>query len=163
MIFVRSFLQFVTDILVDDTDNPVTDLHFVLGQLRETQENVSGLNDSDLSAIKVLNLLLPAVNVIASKTAICSVVRQNTYAIDKQKQYSRRENIRITGLPENDDVNDFDTFKQFCGKMGIEVKKEDIVACHRVGDPGKKTPRTSIVRFVSRDFKFKILTNKKKL
>jgi hypothetical protein len=39
---------------------------------------------------------------------ICSVVRQNTYAIDKQNQYSRRENIRITGLPENDDVDDFD-------------------------------------------------------
>lgn len=64
-----------TDILVDDTDDTVTDLHFVLGQLRETQENVSGLNDSDLSAIKVVNLLLPAVNVIASKTAICSVVK----------------------------------------------------------------------------------------
>jgi hypothetical protein len=121
-----------------------------------------GLNESDLTAIKVVNLLLPAVNVITSKTVskyiknrdvkintICSVVRQNTYAIDKQNQYSRRENIRITGLPENDDVDDFDTFKQLCGKMGIEVKKEDIVACHRVGDPGKKKPRTLVVLVVS--------------
>ena len=138
---------------IDDTDDPVTGL---LGQLRETQENVSGLNESDLTAMKVVNLLLPAMNVITSKTVgkyvknqdvkintICSVVRQNTYAIDKQNQYSRRENIRITGLPENDDVDDFDTFKQLCGKMGIEVKKEDIVACdHRVGAPGKKKPRT---------------------
>jgi len=137
--------------------------------LRETQENDSGLNESDLTAIEVINLLLPAVNVITSKTVgkyiknqdvkintICSVVRQNTYAIDKQNQYSRRENIRITGLPEND-------FKQLCGKMGIEVKKEDIVACHRVRDPGKKKPRTLIVRFVSTNLKFKIFTNKKKL
>ena len=121
-----------------------------------------GLNESDLTAIKVVNLLLPAVNVITSKTVgkyiknrdvkintICSVVRQNTYAIDKQNQYSRRENIRITGLPENDDVDDFDTFQQLCGKMGIEVNKEDIVACHRVGDPGKKKPRTLVVLVVS--------------
>jgi hypothetical protein len=47
--------------------------------------------------------------------------------------------------------------------MGIEVNKEDIVACHRVGDPGKKKPRTLIVRFVSTDLKFKFFTNKKKL
>jgi hypothetical protein len=33
--------------------------------------------------------------------------------------------------------------------MGIEVKKEDIVACHRVGDPGKKKPRTLVVLVVS--------------
>ena len=126
--------------------------------------------------MKVVNLLLPAVNVITSKTVgkyvknqdvkintICSVVRQNTYAIDKQNQYSRKENIRITGRPENDDVDDFDTFKQLCGKMGIEVNKEDIVACHRVGDPGKKKPRTLIVRFVSTDLKLKKIANKKKL
>jgi hypothetical protein len=37
------------------------------------------------------------------------------------------------------------------------------VACHRVGDPEKKKPRTLIVRFVSTDLKFKFFTNKKKL
>ena len=47
-------------------------------------------------------------------------------------------------------------------KWKSNVKKEDIVACHRFGD-AKRKPRPLLVRVVSRDLKYKIFTNKKKL
>ena len=158
---------------IEDCDgDPVSDL---IEQLRASSQNVSGLNESDMTAIKVVNLLLPAVNVISSKIVgksvrehdekinkLCSVVRINAYEIDKQNQYSRRENIRISGIQEDEDTDDFDTFKKLCNKMEIEITKEDIVACHRVGNPAKK-PRPLLVRLVSRDMKGKIFASKKKL
>lgn len=152
--------------------DPVTGL---IENLRTSAQNVSGLNESDQTAIKVVNLLLPAVNVISSNIVgkyvrthessiknISSVVRRNSYEIDKLNQYSRKENIRISGLQEVEGTDDFTIFKQLCEKIEVDVKKEDIVACHRVGDP-KRKPRQMLVRFVTRDLKFKIFTNKKKL
>ena len=46
--------------------------------------------------------------------------------------------------------------------MDVDLKKEDIVACHRVGDP-KKKPRPMLIRCVTRDLKLNFFTNKKKL
>ena len=158
--------------LEEGIDDPVAGL---IDQLRNTSQSVSSLNESDLTAIKVVNLLLPAVNAISSNMVgkhvraqdakvnkICSVIRMNTYDIDKQNQYSRRENIRINGLQETEGTDEFDIFRQLCEKMEIIVKKEDIVACHRVGD-AKRKPRPLLVRVVSRDLKYKIFSNKKKL
>ncbi|CAG2212946.1 unnamed protein product [Mytilus edulis] len=152
--------------------DPVTGL---IENLRTFAQNVSGFNESDQTAIKVVNLLLPAVNVISSNivgkyvrthdssiTLISSVVRRNSYEIDKLNQDSRKENIHISRLQEVEGTDDVTIFKQLCEKIEVDVKKEDIVACHGVGDP-KKNPRPMLIRFVTRDLKFKIFTNKKKL
>jgi hypothetical protein len=83
----------------------------LLDLIRVTTDNAHGLNESDLTAVKVVKLLLPVVSVFSSrmvmKTAesqnvkidkVCAAVRFNRYAIDSQNQHSRRENIRISGI-----------------------------------------------------------------
>ena len=164
-----------TDACADYSDSDGHPVSELIEQLRISSQNINGLNESDMTAIKVVNLLLPAVNLSSSKIVgkcvseqdvkinkICSVVRTNSFEIDKQNQYSRRENIRISGLQEVEGTDDFDIFKGMCEVMEVDITKEDIVALHRVGNPARK-PRALLVRVVSRDTKAKLCANKKKL
>ena len=47
--------------------------------------------------------------------------------------------------------------------MNIEIDKNDILACHRIGPEKRGKCRPIIVRFTSRDLKSKVLSNKKHL
>lgn len=87
----------------------------------------------------------------------------NRYAIDSQNQHSRRENIRISGIVEEEDEVLLDKLSSICSVMGVNVNNADIISCHRVGNKGRPNiPRTVIVR-CTRDFKSKVFTNKKTL
>ena len=57
----------------------------------------------------------------------------NRYAIDSQNQYSRRENIRISCIVEEEDEVLLDKFSNICNAMGVNVNNADIISCHRVG------------------------------
>jgi hypothetical protein len=113
--------------LEDSSDDPVNELIDILRNATSSNQN---LNESDIAAIKVTNLLIPAVNFISAKTVaksnnaqdskiskICSGLRTNSYEIDKQNQYSCRENLRIIGLTENEEENCFDILKSLCMAM----------------------------------------------
>ena len=113
--------------LEDSSDDPVNELIDILRNATSSNQN---LNESDIAAIKVTNLLIPAVNFISAKTVaksnnaqdskiskICSGLRTNSYEIDKQNQYSCRENLRIIGLTENEEENCFDILKSLCMVM----------------------------------------------
>ena len=122
-----------------------------------------------MTAMKVMQLLKPAVNVLTNRMVtqdakiekIYSAVRLNRYAIDSQNQYSRRENIRISGIVEEEDEVLLDKLSNICDVMGVNVNNADIISCHHVGNKGRPNiPRTVIVR-CTRDFKSKFLTNKK--
>ncbi|VDI07398.1 Hypothetical predicted protein, partial [Mytilus galloprovincialis] len=158
-----------------EAGDPTTDL---LNLLRATTEGNQGLNESDITAVKVIKLLLPAVSVISSRMVnmtseaqnvkidkLTASVRLNRYAIDDQNQYSRRENIRIFGIPENEGENLIDIIKDLCKAMKVTVKDSDIVICHRIGSKGQgpsSKPRIIMLRS-SRDLKVNMFTNKKLL
>lgn len=103
---------------------------------------------------------------MASKLA--EVQRQcllNKYDNDKLEQYSRRENVRISGIAE--EANETDGILEakvieLAGDMGVELKSEDISVAHRMGKP-KEGGRPVIVRFCQRKKKDEIMRNKKKL
>ena len=112
--------------LEDSSDDPVNEL---IDILRNATSSYQNLNESDIAAIKVTNLIIPAVNFISAKTVaksnnaqnskiskICSGLRINSYEIDKQNQYCR-ENLRIIGLTENEEENCFDILKSLCMAM----------------------------------------------
>ncbi|CAG2224847.1 unnamed protein product [Mytilus edulis] len=150
-----------------EAGDPTTDL---LNLLRATTEGNQGLNESDITAVKVIKLLLPAVSVISSRMVnmtseaqnvkidkLTASVRLNRYAIDDQNQYSRRENIRIFGIPENEGENLIDIIKDLCKAMKVTVKDSDIVICHRIGSKGQgpsSKPRIIMLRS-SRDLKYR--------
>ena len=65
--------------------------------------------------------------------------------LDEIEQYSRRDNIVVHGLPEQDSE---------CTNDGVVVTNGDLSTSHRVGRPGNARggkPRPIIARFVRRD------------
>ncbi|KAK9744215.1 hypothetical protein QE152_g7856, partial [Popillia japonica] len=84
-------------------------------------------------------------------------------AVNDLEQYSRRNSIRIYGVPEHDKENINTTITGLChSKLGAELSEDMIDCCHRL--PGKQpNHRPILVKFVSRDIKKRVYANKKKL
>ena len=94
-----------------------------------------------------------------------STVRQLTYENDRLQQYTRRENVRISGIPLKKDETNKDVEEKtlaMLNKTGTVVNAEDLAACHRVGK-AKDGSRPVIVRFVSRRKRTDIMKTKKAL
>ena len=83
------------------------------------------------------------------------------------EQYSRRESLVITGIPESiEDVYDLEnTIISTLKKLGIFIEVTDISACHRLGkfQRNARYPRRVIVKFVNRKIVYEALNNRHKL
>lgn len=83
--------------------------------------------------------------------------------IDAMEQYSRRNNLRIYGVPESaNELTDTVVMKICSEKLGVNVPFESIDCCHRLGKAENGT-RPILIKFVSRNCKDKVYNNKKKL
>ena len=92
-------------------------------------------------------------------------LRVLSYENDKLQQYSRRENVRIFGLPIDATETPELTEKKaidLLNKTGVTVTEKDISACHRLGKSSNGT-RPVIVRFVSRRKRTEVMRKKKVL
>ena len=79
------------------------------------------------------------------------------------EQYGRRNNLEISGIPDSISNNELeDKVIEILSKVDVNVSKNDIEACHRMGKSKKSSKRT-IVRFVNRRYAKKALINRKKL
>ena len=54
-------------------------------------------------------------------------------ALDRHEQYSRRESIRVFGLEEKVGEDVEEMVLEVGRKVGINLQKRDVAACHRVG------------------------------
>jgi hypothetical protein len=83
------------------------------------------------------------------------------WKIDALEQYSRRENIRISGndLMDDEDKPTNEIVIETCKKMGVEISDRDISTSHWL--PGRKP--TIIAKFVRRDTKAAVMLKKKNL
>ena len=96
------------------------------------------MSDTEKTAVNVMNLLLPVLDVLVTNrrddqhnrhevkiNRLEAGVRSNEYANDNLCQYSRRDNIRISGVPEvaGDvaDKNLLETLSKIGAAMNIEV------------------------------------------
>ena len=92
--------------------------------------------------------------------------RQLANRLDEIEQYSRRDNIVVHGLPEQDGECANDVIIAVAAAAGVVVTNGDISTSHRVGRPGNARggkPRPIVARFVRRDQRTAILRSKKKL
>ncbi|KAK9701450.1 hypothetical protein QE152_g30590 [Popillia japonica] len=89
---------------------------------------------------------------------------EKAYAtIDSLEQYTRRNSLRIYGLPESVNEDTDASVIKFCKeKMNIEVTKEMIDCSHRLGKEENHT-KPLLVKFVSKNIKQEIYKNKRKL
>ncbi|XP_046688851.1 uncharacterized protein LOC124374730, partial [Homalodisca vitripennis] len=63
------------------------------------------------------------------------------------EQYSRRQNVEIDGIPETQGENVLRVLESVAEAVGVELKKENIVAAHRIPSFNKKRTPPIIVRF----------------
>ena len=80
---------------------------------------------------------------------------------DERDQYSRRELLRLTGVPYKQGENTSQIAIAIAHDLGVHITEADISVSHRSGRRGGPDPRPILCKFVRRDVKNKILANKK--
>ena len=77
------------------------------------------------------------------------------------EQYGRRNNIEITGIPDNvPDQNLEEKVVDILNEISVDVSSKDIEACHHVG-VSKNNSKKTIVHFINRKHAKKALTSRK--
>jgi hypothetical protein len=113
------------------------------------------------------------VEVDTLRNQVARLKENSDMRIDGLAQYSRRNNIRITGVPETreEDVT-ATTVKLLNDKLGVPILPADIDRCHRVGRPASSANlrhdgvirhRQIIVKFISYQKRSAIIVNRRKL
>ncbi|PIK55107.1 hypothetical protein BSL78_08002 [Apostichopus japonicus] len=80
------------------------------------------------------------------------------------EKYSRRNFIRIFGIPENSDENTNLLIKNLAlDKLAVELKETDLDRSHRIGKPNNKGCRAIIMKFTNYMAKSQVLRSRRKL
>ena len=83
--------------------------------------------------------------------------------LEELEQYSRRNNIRIMGIPEKKGEDPEEEVMKVVGKVKATIQKGDIDRAHRVGKYQEGTARPIIVKFISHHSKMEVITQRKTL
>lgn len=99
------------------------------------------------------------------KTACCKLevrVAKAEAANDSLEQYSRRNSVRISGIPveENEDTDKI--VLELADTMDVSLNISNLDRTHRIG-PTKKRKRDIIVKFATYRARQKLITERKKL
>ena len=126
------------------------------GQILELEQKVKA-KDSDLVALKA--------NAEADHNRITKLQSD----LNTQEQYSRRNCLRIFGVPEADDENtDAIVCRIANNNLGVDLRPNDIDRSHRIRRrspliSGPSKPRAIIVKLTSYKHRRRLIINRKKL
>ena len=88
------------------------------------------------------------------KEVINPYLLRTQFKQDELQQEMKRENLRLSGLPENEEETEDVLIQKVCGvarEVGVELQLADFSSCHRLGKPRSDgRPRQAIVRFLTR-------------
>ena len=91
---------------------------------------------------------------------------------NENEQYSRRNNVRIFGLPENVHENCYDVVLDLCCELNIDISRNELDRVHRVGRVLNRSnsytnvadhPRPMIVKLIGHQSKLKLIKARKNL
>ena len=84
------------------------------------------------------------------------------FDLDRQEQYSRKDSVRIYGIPEAEDERETnDIVVKLAKDIGVNITTADLSVSHRLGRRGRwGKPRTIIAKFVRRQCKTDVMRNK---
>ena len=87
------------------------------------------------------------------------------FDLDRQEQYSRKDSVRMYGIPEAEDERETnDIVVKLAKDIGVNITTADLRVSHRLGRRGRGgKPRTIIAKFVRRQCKTDVMRNKKRL
>ncbi len=81
--------------------------------------------------------------------------------LENLEQYSRRNNLLISGIPLKQNEKVKELVKNLVSKMQVPIKDLDIVAAHHL--PTKSSAPPTIVKFTNRDTKTKMIKASRKM
>ena len=125
-----------------------------VSEILDTLEAKRPKNDAEKTAISVAKILTPIMATTfnwAMEPAMKgikqmqSAIRVNCYANDSLQQYGRRENLRISGLPEEEGENLRLKVIKFAEGLSVMIQDEHMNVVHRSGRKGVK-PRQILCR-----------------
>lgn len=93
-------------------------------------------------------------------------IQKQAEQIDDLEQYSRRNCLRVFGIPESDKEDTDEVIVTLAkNKLGVNIDQHDIDRSHRTGPKNGKSnrPRPIIVKFVSYRNRKIIITSRRKL
>ena len=128
--------------LQSDLSEKITNL---TTEVRSTKGEV--INSKDVTIVR----LQDEKELLRSK---CNKLENSFLGIIHQvKQYGRRNNIIISGIPEDISDNDLES-----KDVDVDINSSDIQACHRIGKPDRRTAsKKTIVRFINSKYCKKVL------
>ena len=138
-----------------------------LGHLEDRerdQKDKEMVKDIVTSVVAALVPIMSSMFIPAKTVSIPDTVKADItimkYALDEQEQYTKKDNIRIRGIPvtQGEDTNKI--VVDLAKEIGVQITSDDISTSHRLGSGPTST---IICRLVRRDVKKKIMKNKKAL
>ena len=129
----------------------------------DLENKVSQLNDTikklEKNQYRLKKMMNEAEEMIEEQSESIFRLEENLSRLD---QYGRRENVEFQGISESVPDNKLEsTIIEILKKIGLHhIQHYHIVACHRIGKPSNKHPRSVIVRFINRKDAIKCLQNK---
>lgn len=80
------------------------------------------------------------------------------------EQYSRRNCLRIFGIPETENESTDDEVIKFAkSRLDVQIDPSEIDRSHRIGKPGSPSPRHIIVKFLSYSVRQRVIKNRRRL
>lgn len=139
----------------------------IIDQISSLKADVNSMKDEFLNMKDVIIKRLQDENELLR--ARCSKLEDKVVSLETSvnqvEQYGRRNNIVISGIPDDIDDDELeDAVTSIMQDVEVVVQSGDIEACHRIGKSDRKTSsKKTIVRFINRKYCKKALINRKKL
>lgn len=154
--FIKVFLKALdSELVIDKLKHTQSELRNEVSNLRLTIENQNKIidklvRDQDISKCEISELK--------------SRIEDLEQLADDQEQYSRRNSVRIVGIPENHGERIYDVVLDFLNnKLVLErpITTSDIDRIHRVGSPASSRP--ILVKFATYQVRQLLFRARKKL
>ena len=166
--FIQAFLAALNnDSVVNKLDERlVGNLKFEMAKMNDISDKLS--KEWIIFAILIHNFRRKSQNFgILSKdskiTALEARVENLESKIDQQEQYSRRNSLRVSGIPEETDevimpkvINLLNTEL----KLQIPVEPQEIDRLHRVGKPKQSSPHAVLIKFARYTTRARVYKNR---
>lgn len=151
---IKELLKHFTDITsnlkqeLDEVKKSMEFMNNTFEELRGTKQELENLK-KDNAALK------------KEKDELALSLLSTTKELTDLKQYTRKNNLEIKGIPKEEKESLVEVVQKIGGKVGVAVAASDIDVVHRV--PTKDKDKTNvIVRFVSRARRDEVLQAAKK-
>ena len=133
--------------------------------ISDVKTQLDGSHNCDNTEVEIVNLneKLQSMsdNLKSSQINAEAATRRAYLEGDQRDQYSRRETVRVMGVPQKRGENTNEIMCQIGFSLGVQLSESDISVSHRSGRQNGDIPRPILVKFARRDIKHQILQNKR--